>query len=482
MNNLLNKWNRSWALLTIISAVLMAQVAAAQTEEGAVDAPVIESPEGVETEDANQNDGEIEEDAVSATSVDNSAAAVSEDSAPNGEQSVSKIPLAEVDITPKLSSVDTHANDDEDQDGSKEKISDYVGYDGGFYLKDESGKYSLKVNARMQAKYMLETVDTGEDEKEIESNFSIPAARLKLKGHVISKSISYALQLDFGKGNALLKDFYADFAFVKNKFHLRVGQWVKPFSRQQITSSGKLEFTGRAMTDKAFGAGRDIGLAFHNNYSKSPGFEWALGLFNGTGEKPKFKGSVDVDENTGEIGDVTGKFSNVPSEFHPMMVVRLGFNTGNLKGYSEADLEGGGPRLGVGASGLIDFDADNNNDSAVRGELDYIFKAYGFSSTGGFYAATAQNGVYFKDQGFGALGMHAQLGYVIAGRIQPVFRYGVLDSDGKDTFKQEIFGGISLYFAKHNLKWQTEIGGLLEKDGEEDFTNTVVATQLQLAF
>ena len=364
----------------------------------------------------------------------------------------------------------------ETADSGEPSIADHVGYDGGFYINDETGNYSLKMNARMQAKYTFEAVDAGGEDKDLESNFSIPAARIKFKGHVVSKKVKYALQLDFGKGNALLKDFYADFGFVKNVLHLRVGQWVKPWSRQQITSSGKLEFTGRAMTDKAFGAGRDIGLAIHNNYSKSPVFEWALGVFNGTGEKPSYTGSAD------EAGNVKVKPSNVPTTFHPMIVARVGANIGKLKGYSEADLEGGAPRLGFGVSGIFDLEHDNNNSGALKGEFDYIFKAYGFSSTGGLYVGSVQDGDAFSDQAYDMMGMHAQLGYLIMEKIQPVFRYGVLNPEGGKNYKQEIFGGLSVYFAKHNLKWQTEVGGIVEQDGDDSTSDTVLATQLQLGF
>ncbi|MBN2526692.1 MAG: hypothetical protein JXR76_09880 [Deltaproteobacteria bacterium] len=366
----------------------------------------------------------------------------------------------------------------EEARGADKQISDYVGYDDGFYLNDETGNFSLKMNARMQAKYVLEAVD-GNVDRDLETNFSIPAARIKFKGHVISKKVNYALQLDFGKGDALLKDFFADFAFVKNGFHLRVGQFVKPFSRQQITSSGKLEFTGRAMTDKAFGAGRDIGLMFHNNMEKSPTFEWALGVFNGTGEKPVYHGTAD------DEGNVKVKPSNVPATFHPMVVARIGANFGKLKGYSEADLEGGAPRLGLGISGIFDFESDNNDKGNIRGEFDYIFKSHGFSSTGGFYVKSVQDDDAFSDQAYDSLGVHAQLGYLIMDKIQPVFRYGVLNPEGRKNVTQEIFGGISVYFAKHNLKWQTEAGGKLYKDADDDSddpSDIIVATQLQLGF
>ena len=65
--------------------------------------------------------------------------------------------------------------------------------------------------------------------------------------------------------------------------HLRVGQWKRPFSRQQLTSSGKQEFVDRSLTDKAFGAGRDVGMMVHNNFTRAKGLEWAAGVFNGNG-------------------------------------------------------------------------------------------------------------------------------------------------------------------------------------------------------
>lgn len=362
-------------------------------------------------------------------------------------------------------------------------ISEYLGYKGGFYLNDPNGLFSLKINARMQARFTYESIDQADgEEREFETNFSIPAARLKLKGHVFSEKITYAFQTEFGKGNAQLKDFYADFAIKKNVFHLRVGQWVKPFSRQQITSSGKMEFAGRAITDKKFSAGRDIGVAFHNNYSKSPKFEWALGVFNGTGEKPWFESKISTDGESGEVTDVSGKFTNIPDKFNPMLVLRLGANKGKLKGYSEADLEGGPLRLGVGMSGILDFDVDDDKDGNIRAQLDYILKAHGFSSTGGIYVASKQDGASFSEQTYGALGFHAQTGYAIKGMVQPGFRYAYYNPEGGKNYQHEILGGLSLFVFKHNVKWQTEAGAMIYQDGDDSLSDAIIRTQLQLAF
>ncbi len=359
-------------------------------------------------------------------------------------------------------------------------IHDFVGYDGGFFLKDRTGDFSLKLNAQGQVLWAL-TAAQEEDGREIETALSVPLARLNFKGNVFSKQITFGFQTDFGNGNASLKDYYVDFAFIPKVLQLRVGQWIRPFSRQQITPSSKFEFTGRAITDKKFNAGRDIGIALHNDYAKSPVFEWVIGVFNGTGEKPWFEGEVELDD-AGQPDGVTGKFTNVPDVFDPALVARVGFNTNKLNGYSEADLEGGAPRFGMGLNGVVDLDADNSNDGHVRGTIDYMFKAYGFSSTGAFYAATAQDGLYWKNQGFGALGLHVQAGYVIAQKVQPVFRYALYNASGADNALHEILGGISCYFRGHNLKWQTEAGGLLQQDGPAAQSDIVVRSQLQLAF
>ncbi|MBN2342635.1 MAG: hypothetical protein JXX29_16450 [Deltaproteobacteria bacterium] len=49
-------------------------------------------------------------------------------------------------------------------------------------------------------------------------------------------------------------------------------------------------------------------------------------------------------------------------------MARIGYNVGNVKGYTGSDLEGGPPRLGVGASVQADFDADWDDYGMLRGK------------------------------------------------------------------------------------------------------------------
>jgi len=383
--------------------------------------------------------------------------------------------------------------------GAQEKEKPSVGYDKGFFVEDSEGLFKLKINAWFQGRFAFESTEehvietddaTGEaatlagTEREEGYQFSLPRARLRLSGNVLSKRITYAFQTDFGKGDVVLKDYYGDIAFVPGRLHLRAGQWIRPFSRQQITSGGKLEMTDRAITDKGFGAGRDLGVAFHDDYEKSPPFEWVLGVFNGTGEKHWFEPQLSTDDASGAVTDVGSKsaYSNVPDRFHPMVVARIGYNHGGVVGYSEADLEGGPFRFSVGLDGLADFDLDGGRDSNLRGGLDFLLKVHGASLSGAAYVMSLQDGAGFDDQAYAAWGAHAQAGYVFMGKVQPVVRYAILDPKEDENNTQEILGGIAIYFFKHNVKWQTEAGGILREDAAGDLSDFVLRTQLQLGF
>ena len=349
----------------------------------------------------------------------------------------------------------------------KAKSTPKFGYKGGFFIASPDDAYKLKIGARVQTRFTFDKDDEGESHQ-----FSIPRARLTLKGNVFSKDLTYKFQTDFGKGFVTLKDFYVDYRAIKGWLHIRAGQYKKPFSRQQLTSSSKLAMVDRALTDKAFGAGRDIGVMLHN---KNAAFEYAVGLFNGTGDKSKFSGAADLVE-----GDVTGKFSNVPSKFNPMAVIRLGYNHGGIKGYSEADLKGGPFRFAIGASTKVDGGLDRDGDAGELGaELDFILKVSGFSLSGAAYYDTPLG------EGDASFGFHTQLGYVIDGRYGLMTRYARMQDLGADgPSVQEIGGAFSLYAWGHKMKWQTDFSALIDSDpgaGTEELTY-LVRTQVQLGF
>lgn len=340
-----------------------------------------------------------------------------------------------------------------------------VGYDKGFFIESADGAFSMKTQARVQFRYTFTSAHVenpvGEDSRDNTSVLTVHRARLGFAGHAFSEDLAYKLQADFGRGTVTLKDFYIDYRIAGDAL-VRVGQYKRPFSRQQITSSGNLEFVDRAITDRYYTAGRDVGLTIHNNYEKSPEIEWAVGLFNGAGE------------------------NQVPGDFSPAVVARAGYNQGDVKGYSEADLDGGPLRFGVGASALGFLNdiviGEDTVLSGIRAELDYIVKVEGFSTTGGVYFSTLQDGDGLGDQTTDAIGFHLQAGYTVDKMHQVAGRYSLIAPEAEGAGNQQEASLVySLYQFGHGFKWQTDV--TIGLDEGQDFGDEIQArSQVQLAF
>jgi hypothetical protein len=358
-----------------------------------------------------------------------------------------------------------------------------AGFDGGFFIQDPDKRFRLRIKGRVQGRFTHGSsesyVEDADNVRDYNYAFSIPRARLRMDGHAFSPNLKYVMQVEFGGGYTYLRDYYVDIALASRKLGLRVGQYKRPFSRQQLTSSGNQELVDRAITDRAFGAGRDLGIMLHG---KAPMVEWALGLFNGSGERGDFSGTVTVDPDTMTGSVSRGRFGNVPGRFKPMAVGRIGIHHHDLTGYSEADLEGGKLRLGFATSVKAAFDADESDASFVRAQADYILKVHGFSTTGAFYVGSAQDGDSFADQSYDRIGFHIQAGHVIAERIQPAVRYALVDPVGTHNRVQELMGGLSVYVFSHNVKWQTDGGVQLREHAEGILVDSLIRTQLQFGF
>ncbi|MEZ4267383.1 MAG: porin [Myxococcota bacterium] len=351
-----------------------------------------------------------------------------------------------------------------------------AGYDKGFFVRSADSRYQLKLGARVQVRHELTVPDSGDTT----SAFSIPRARLKLSGNVFTEALAYKFEADFGKGQVALKDFFGDYAVIDG-FHVRAGQFKRPFSRQEITSSGKHIFSDLALTGDAFGAGRDLGLMLHNDYERSPTFEWAVALMNGTGDKGLLSGDVQVDLADGEGEITSGKFSNVPTTFRPQLVLRLGYNHGKLAGYSEGDLEGGPLRFGVGGGVKLTFDSDNAHQGNIAANVDFVLKVQGFALDGAFYLMSAQDGGAFTDQSLASTGVHAQASYLIAGHVMPLLRYARVMPDG-GLDRDELAVGVTGFLYGHNVKLTVEAARLGTETAAGTDADWRVRTQVQVGF
>jgi hypothetical protein len=330
----------------------------------------------------------------------------------------------------------------------------------------------------LRNQFRFESTRPTEDGAETSSRFYVPRSRLQLEGHVFGADTRYKLELGLGdRGSfSFVKDVYLERALGGSPLRLRIGQWKRPFNRQEIVSDFASELNERANTAEFVGGGRDLGVALHNDYEKSPdGVEWAVGVFNrfsGGSDRPALETACTPDGMA--IDCTTPPPTNVPADFGPAVVGRVGWNMGGIKGYSEGDLEGGPLRLAIGASYKIDLADLSAGDNLSHGvEVDAMLKAYGFGLEAGAYAMKIQT----ADMRLGAL---LQAGYfVVPKRAQVAARIAVAPATGNRN-QVEMRAAFNWFWQGHAWKWSTD-AGVLHETGT-DRPDLQVRSMAQLTF
>ena len=352
-----------------------------------------------------------------------------------------------------------------------------VGFKKGFFIATPDGAFRLTLGGRVQFRFTYENLAT-QPARTSEAAFELPRVRFKMGGHLFDERIAFAFQMDFAKGQVSLKDAYVDI-FANDLVVLRLGQFKTPYSRQFIASSTKQHFVDRAITHAAFAPDRDIGIMVHSDGKATP-FEYAVGLFNGTGDAGAFSGSVQVDSSGG--GELlSAKQSNVPDVPDPMLVARVGAHTPGFDGYGESDLDNSEVGVGVAGGVYLDFDADDDGDGNLGGHVDFALKARGFSTTGALYVAAVQSGATFGEQGFHSVGGHVSVAYAIRGLVEPALRVSRI-TDASSAHTTELLAGVTAFFFKHNVKWVVDGGAVVETAGGSATVDARVRTQFQLDY
>lgn len=125
------------------------------------------------------------------------------------------------------------------------------------------------------------------------SSFFVRRARLTAEYENMPGTLAAEVQYDLGEGDADLKSGLVDLR-LSPRFNIMLGQYKKPFSLWEQTSSRKIAVIERAnsimgskgkssnhlLEDDGLYAGRDIGAMLHGEADK---VEYYLGVFNGNG-------------------------------------------------------------------------------------------------------------------------------------------------------------------------------------------------------
>ncbi|WP_460891641.1 porin [Rufibacter soli] len=332
--------------------------------------------------------------------------------------------------------------------------------------RDTSAGISLRFRMQNRADFQTQS---GSDLGLASHGGYIKRLRLRSSGFLISKKLTYSLQLGFSPGDMdlensehpqIIRDAIVFYQFTPN-LKIGLGQSKLPGNRQRVISSGEQQFVDRSIVNATFTLDRDFGLfAFYKNQLGNMPIHLQAAISNGDGRNASpIKGSGVA---------YTGRVEALP------------FGEFTMGGdYFEGDwVREPTPKLSVGVS-------FSENDNAYRsgGQIgrplpgftdlqsliaDMVFKYNGWATYHEFNRRTAGTPVFTKptednetDFVFAGHGYNGQLSYQFPSHFELAGRYSVITPNAAveklvQQTKQYTLAA-NYYLRWHRIKLQSDL-------------------------
>lgn len=354
-----------------------------------------------------------------------------------------------------------------------------AGYDSrspmsGFFLQSPDGKFLVRLNARIQARYTYFAKDEqGEDDlgdpgnDNDESYFELERARIGLSGHFFDPRLLFRIEIDAetdGTDKGGLTDTWLSFK-QSDLFTIGIGQFKPAFIREEFTSSSRLQRVERSLANEFFNIDRNIGV-------------WAEGYF----DSPKrVYYNVAVTNGIDTVNQASGGGGSAQLvDQQPAFVGKLDFmllGEDHRYSYEQSDLRKlEKPLLVVGASGVyenyepgqVDATTFISTEGQVYGlGVDAIFKWKGISLSGEYMGRWYDQAgpvppapTFATREALFSHGYTVQGGFFVTPTIELTGRLsGIFGNEGPEKGNAvEVGPGINWFFAKsHNGKFQIDV-------------------------
>jgi phosphate-selective porin OprO/OprP len=346
----------------------------------------------------------------------------------------------------------------------------------GFTFTTADEKFQLTLGGRMQFRYTF--IDNDGATRRDTSQWDAQRIRLSAQGYAYSKDLTYKLEFDprelakspSSKG---LVDAWLNYSLI-DEAQIKVGQYKTPFSRQELTSDGALQFVERSPVVTNMKPSYDIGAMLNGKIANGLAYYYA-GVFEGAGQSsvrnPNNNNNMFVARAVvNPLGDMPYDEPDFDKTAKPLLSIGANyFRNTVVKTAAALDIATFNYAAGAGWLGSnsgkgfnkAGFAAANDRLDVDSYGADLAFKWMGLSLQGEYILGQAEaqsNGNLLRAQGF-----YAQAGYMILPKtLEVAFRYSYFDPD-RDVVNNNVteqIGAVSYYFNKHNLKVQADVGNI----------------------
>lgn len=361
----------------------------------------------------------------------------------------------------------------------------------GIFFQTEDEKYSLGISPRFQLRYAFANREGIANDAH---SFLVRRLYLTFYGNAFSKNLTYNFTLNGVPGSSsskILHYAYLNYEF-NPAFQIKAGLHKIAFNRQEMNSSGKLQFTDRSLANERYNLDRSIGLSLHGGFLEDK-IHYYLTVTNGRATEAEL---------------------NTNNEL--LYAARLNFNILGDTKYAEGDMDfSDSPQLSFGLAGAFHHEEVDTSDPianqarVMTAASDLVFKYKGFSLVGEvFFRNTAPGD---GSRSVNDLGYYAQIGYFIipekfeialraSGLFDDLGNVGTdvyfnngslsklggvndgVDETGDSANEHEFSLAINYYIKKYKIKLQGQYTFMLDHDGTQNIQNHLVLAQAQIEF
>ena len=320
-----------------------------------------------------------------------------------------------------------------------------------------SGPNSLTIGARVQFRWTLDDREdastdivgdgVGVDDGAL-SQFDVPRMRLSFTGGAFRPWLRYGFQFEFsrtsGESASKIKDAVIEIRPVGRSYRVSAGQFKAPFGLQQLTSSGRLQFVDRAITDAKFNPSREMGLMFGGSLAgRKVGYD--AGVFNGSGEAVRQNNSAHL---------WVGRVYFQP--LGPYVLSEGGSDAGPAVLHLGIAARTGKQIRGRTTAGVVD-----EPDDQTAYDAEFAYKGHRLFATAEYFWMTDEQQIPVAGSDIHSRGFHAQAGYMLMPRraeLAVLIAQVSPDIDVDEADLSEFRGVLSYYFSGHGLKFQGDAG------------------------